>query len=70
MAVCVLIWNTEMNSLSVVSFLEVGVMRNSGDGEEERQIPPTLSCAILVEGSWEITKLLGSFVAPVFQPCM
>jgi len=58
-----------MNSLSVVSLSEVGVMRNSGDGEEETN-PPTLSCAILVEGSWEITKLLGSFVAPVFQPCM
>jgi len=29
-----------MNSLGVVSLLEVGVMRNSGDGEEERQIPP------------------------------
>lgn len=53
-------------------FVEAGVMRNCGDGEEVRETNPphTPSCAILVEGSWEITKLLGSFVAPLFQPWM
>ena len=60
-----------MNSFGDVSLLEAGVMRNSGDGEEVRGAdPPTLSSAILVESSWEITKLLGSFVAPEFQPWM
>lgn len=62
MAVYVLIWTTKMNSLCVVSLLEAGVMRNSEDVEEVRGTnPPTLSSAILVESSWEITKLLGSF---------
>ena len=59
-----------MNSLCVVSLLEAGVMRNSGDGEVRGANPPTLSSAILVESSWEITKLLGSFVAPEFQSWM
>jgi hypothetical protein len=59
-----------MNSLySVdVSLSEAGVMRN-GEKAKGANLPPTptLSSAIFVESSWEITKLLGPFAACEFQ---
>lgn len=64
---CVLIGTTKMYSLCVVvSLLEAGVMRNSGEGEVRGTNPPSFKCSFCrnLMGNHEA---FGSFVACEFQ---